>query len=307
MTVQGPTAEQTTAEAERVLAAGGVVDGARLLNRAAELGSARAVTLLAHFKASGVAAQADWDGALDQLQRAAEMGWAPALDELRVLARGHEGAPSDVRKRVDIRAWVAPRPSQVVREAPLVRTLPAFMSADECAWMIGLGRPKLQAASVYGVGDLGSEGVSARTNTTAPLLFLDIDIVCVFLAARIAHSVGLPSAHFEPPAVLHYSPGEQFRPHFDFLNAAIPAQLVEIQRGGQRLATFLVYLNEGYDGGETAFPRLDYAFKGKTGDALVFANVSPSGEPDPRTMHAGTPTTRGEKWLLSQWIRDRPQ
>jgi len=80
-----------------------------------------------------------------------------------------------------------------------------------------------------------------------------------------------------------------------------------LQRGGQRVATFLVYLNDGYEGGETSFPRLDYRFKGATGDALVFANVEPNGAPDPRTMHAGTPTTRGEKWLLSQWIRDRPQ
>jgi hypothetical protein len=64
-------------------------------------------------------------------------------------------------------------------------------------------------------------------------------------------------------------------------------------------------LNEGYAGGETDFPRIGYRFKGRTGDALVFGNVEPSGKPDPRTMHAGLPPTSGEKWLLSQWVRDR--
>jgi len=30
------------------------------------------------------------------------------------------------------------------------------------------------------------------------------------------------------------------------------------------------------------------------------------GKPDPLSEHAGLPVTSGEKWLLSQWIRDRP-
>jgi len=25
------------------------------------------------------------------------------------------------------------------------------------------------------------------------------------------------------------------------------------------------------------------------------------------TLHTGLPPTRGEKWLLSQWMRERPQ
>ena len=69
--------------------------------------------------------------------------------------------------------------------------------------------------------------------------------------------------------------------------------------------TFLLYLNEGYKGGETAFPQLGWQYKGRTGDALFFYNATPDGAPDRRTLHAGTPTTRGEKYLFSQWIRFR--
>jgi prolyl 4-hydroxylase len=296
-----------TADAERILASGdadALERGGARVKEAADLGSPAAMTRLAHFMAAGVLEKADWDGAVDTLQRAAELDWTPALDELRVLAR-RDGAPSEMRAHVDIRAWIAPKATQVVSDAPRIRTIDGFMSADECAWMMALGQPKLARASVYDNAARGNKVVSARSNKAAPLVLMDMDIVTVFLTARMAHTTGLPSQWFEPPAVLHYSPGEEFTPHFDFLNPAVPGQAAELKRGGQRVATFLTYLNDGYEGGETDFPRLNYRFKGKAGDALVFGNVDPSGAPDQRTMHAGLPPTSGEKWLLSQWIRDR--
>ena len=72
------------------------------------------------------------------------------------------------------------------------------------------------------------------------------------------------------------------------------------------MGTFLVFLNEDFEGGETEFPKAGIAFRGRTGDGLFFANVTRDGRPDPLTLHAGRPPTRGEKWILSQWIRERP-
>jgi prolyl 4-hydroxylase len=71
------------------------------------------------------------------------------------------------------------------------------------------------------------------------------------------------------------------------------------------VATFLAYLNDGYVGGETDFPRAGLRFKGAAGDALMFANVDLQGRPEPLSLHAGLPPGSGEKWVLSQWIRDR--
>jgi hypothetical protein len=72
---------------------------------------------------------------------------------------------------------------------------------------------------------------------------------------------------------------------------------------GQRAMTVLIYLNDDYEGGETAFPVLGRGFKGRKGDALVFWNLMPDGAPDYRTAHIGRAPTRGEKWLFSQWVR----
>jgi hypothetical protein len=105
--------------------------------------------------------------------------------------------------------------------------------------------------------------------------------------------------------VLHYEAGEQFAPHRDFLDPAVPGQAADFARRGQRIVTFLVYLNSDFEGGDTDFPILALAYKGGAGDALYFGNVDSAGVPDLRTLHAGLPPTSGEKWLFSQWVRDR--
>lgn len=56
---------------------------------------------------------------------------------------------------------------------------------------------------------------------------------------------------------------------------------------------------------QTHFPDIGLAYRGQTGDAIFFANVDVAGALDPQTRHGGLAPTLGEKWLLSQWIRDR--
>jgi hypothetical protein len=79
------------------------------------------------------------------------------------------------------------------------------------------------------------------------------------------------------------------------------------EREGQRIVSFFVYLNDEYEGGETDFPDLGIRHRGSKGEALYFSNVAESGAPDPRTVHAGSRVTIGDKWLLTQWIRNKPQ
>ena len=110
----------------------------------------------------------------------------------------------------------------------------------------------------------------------------------------------------EPPQILHYAPGQELKAHFDFLRGNSHAGYGrDGQYHGDRVVTFLLYLNDGYEGGETDFPRAKLRYKGRKGDALFFANLR-SGEPDPASLHCGTPILQGEKWLFSQWIHDRP-
>ena len=76
-------------------------------------------------------------------------------------------------------------------------------------------------------------------------------------------------------------------------------------RRGQRIATTLVRLNDGYDGGATVFPRLDLSWNGAMGEALTFRNVSGDGTGDERSLHSGEEVTRGMKLMASLWLRER--
>jgi hypothetical protein len=174
-----------------------------------------------------------------------------------------------------------------------------------CDWLIAQTKGRLKPATVYTVA--GGLAVSAqRNNSFVQLSVADADVVMLAVRERLAACAGLEVMHMDGPQVLHYAVGEQFVPHVDFFDPTIASQAQEIATAGQRVATGLLYLNdEGLEGGETDFPRLGIRHRGRKGDVLVFFNVDAEGQSDRRTLHAGLAPTAGEKWVLSQWFRDR--
>jgi len=118
---------------------------------------------------------------------------------------------------------------------------------------------------------------------------------------------GQPVSHMEASTVLHYAVGQTIGHHYDFVDPADPGQAEDVRTRGHRVATFLIYLNDGYQGGETVFPRIGVSHAGQRGEGLLFVNTLPDGQPDLRTLHSGEPPTQGEKWVFSQFVRDRPE
>ena len=116
----------------------------------------------------------------------------------------------------------------------------------------------------------------------------------------VAGAAGLPDAQGEFLSVMRYRPGEQYRPHFDIVPPG-----PDLDRNGQRIKTALLYLNDGYEGGETEFLTTGLKVKGRPGDVLVFSNVLSGNRGDPASRHAGLPVVSGEKWLASKWFRER--
>jgi hypothetical protein len=268
--------------------------------------------------ASGAGVPHDLDAALDHLQQAAEQGSRAAQAELaalvgnwrlaRDIAAGKNlraGMAGRLRAAVDLPAWRRLPEGEAFSEAPRIAVLRDFVSAQICGWLVRLGRPHLRAAEVFDAESGNPSEYVGRSNRCAELLLERTDAVLAFVRSRIAATTGVAIQGFEPSQILHYEVGQEFRPHHDFLDVRVPALADEVAARGQRALTVLIYLNDGYEGGHTAFPHLGRSFKGRQGDALVFWNVDDDGAPDWRTLHAGTAPTRGEKWLFSQWIRIR--
>lgn len=281
-------------------------EGHACLVEAAARGDGEAAALLARLAGWGALRTQSWPDALHHLQRAAELGWAPAQRELRSLARRDGTDWAALRDGVDIKTLTTPPAARVLASSPQVRAIPGFATPAECAWLIGLARHGLRRARVYRKDADGYTEAGTRTNSESDYTFGNADLVLRVIIERIASAVGLPTRLFEVAKLLHYEPGQHFAPHHDFQQPTTPALAREIARRGQRVATVLIYLNDGYEGGETEFPRIGLRHRAATGDALMFANVRPDGALDHDSLHAGLPTTRGVKWVLSQWIRSRP-
>ena len=272
-------------------------------------GHAEAACMLATIEAVGAARPRNWEAALDHLETAAGRGSEPARAQLRLLAGVGGGGDGDwgaLRRKVDIeRLLRAPSPTPVA-ERPRLRRFEGFADADECRWLIERARPKLAPAVVWDM-DSGETRVDPyRSNSAVELGLVETDVVVAMLRARIAAATRLPEFIFELPQLMHYRVGEEFRPHHDYIDPDKPGFAADIARRGQRMGTFLVYLNDDFTGGETEFPKAGISVRARAGDALFFANVTPDGRPDPLTLHTGRPPETGEKWILSQWIRDRP-
>lgn len=279
--------------------------GIALLREAVSRGEAEAASLLAVCAAWGVAQARDVQAALDRLQCAAELGWAPALHELELLARQTGAGPAALRRSIDLATWTTPPAARMLCERPRIIVFEHFASRAECEWLIRRGSPGLVRAKVYR-GSAQARTADTRTNRETSFTILNADVLLSLIRDRISAAAGAPVTHFEVAKLLSYAPGEQFALHADFIEPRTPELVREIQMRGQRSATFLVYLNEGYEGGETEFPRVGVRYKGARGDALLFSNVDSTGAPDYDTVHAGLPPTQGEKWVLSQWVRTRP-
>jgi hypothetical protein len=289
-------------------------DAIGFLADARERGGAEAAALLSVLFAMGVSRGHDLEHALECLVVAAERGWPAAQAQIEILAGKRPGASGDaapsawrqMAASIDLSAWLTPPPATDLSDSPLIRSFRDFLSPAVCRWLIERARPLLSRALVY-------EGVTkttlahpTRTNNAAMFNLLDTDFICVLMERRICRCLAIPFGHLEPPAVLHYAEGREITEHFDFVDPNVPDYDQEIARRGQRVVTFLVYLNDDYSGGETEFPRLGIKHKGRAGEGLFFVNALADGSSDLRTLHAGRPTTHGQKWIVSQFVRNRP-
>lgn len=267
-------------------------DGARLIAMSAMQQDTDALQLSAVLAAVGLGGAQNWEAAFEFVRRAAEKGDARAKGQLLLLG-------DTLTNQFEIPAAIQHF------DAPRVLTFERFLAPSLCNWIIERARPSLEAARVIHSQEGGARVHSVRTNTGMGFSLIDTDLVMQVTQARIAAAIGAPMAHQEPTNVLHYEPGQEYRPHYDFVDPGVAHFQQELMTAGQRTVTFLIYLNDDYEDGATTFPRLNWSFKGKTGDALAFWNLT-DGNPDARTLHAGTPPAGGVKWLFSKWVRDRP-
>lgn len=268
-----------------------------LLKTRADAGDGAAACRLAVLTAMGLGVAQDWPQALAWLDRSAAAGFAPAIEDRALLATA-DGT-------IDLAAWLTPPPPRPLMNGPVVFAFEAFLPHAVCDGLIVRAEALIEPALVYDPETGAGRVESVRTNTVARFELDRMSVTLALVRERIARAAGLPVPGLEWTQVLHYTVGQTFDWHVDWLDPATPGYAADLAARGQRIATCLVYLNDDYEGGETAFEAGGLRHRGRKGDALLWANTLPSGEVDRRTLHAGLPPTQGGKWVLSQWLRGR--
>jgi prolyl 4-hydroxylase len=275
------------------------VEGSSLLTEAGQRGSAWASSRTAALLALGV--HAPPDASRQQLL---------ALADEALVAQARPGtAPhwKELAASIDLDAWRRSPAARVLSNDPRVSVFPQMLTPAQCATLIGFAAGRLERARVYDPNSQAEIVDAHRSNTLARFGLDAIEFLHVLLQSRMAAACGIPPLHFEAPTQLHYAVGQQIADHFDFVDPRMTRDYAgEIARNGQRIITFIVYLNDGYAGGETSFRKLGIVHRGSIGEGIYFVNALPDLSPDMRMVHAGEPVASGEKWIVTQFIRSRP-
>ena len=264
------------------------------LTAAADGGDGEAAHRLAVLSAMGLAVPHDWGAAFRRLEQAARLGFVPAEEQRDLLSPD-----------VDLERWLAPPPPRPISRAPAIFAVEGFLATDVCDYLRARAEDGMEPAMVYDPVTGDGRAESVRTNAASAFGMERMDVVLALVRERIARLAGLPVAGLESSQILHYRIGQKFDWHVDWLDPALPGYAADLAARGQRIATCLVFLNDDFEGGETAFEAGGIRHRGRKGDALLWANTRPDGSIDPGTRHAGLPPTKGEKWVLSQWLRGR--
>jgi prolyl 4-hydroxylase len=195
---------------------------------------------------------------------------------------------------------------ETLSESPRLFLFKNFLTSEECDHIIALAQPQLLRSQVIDENRAGGEMVDYR-RTSRGMFFpqFSTDRILKSIEDRISALTGIPLQNGEGIQVLHYNVGGEYQPHYDYFHPNTPGGQANLARGGQRVATFIMYLHTTPSGGETIFPLLNLRIAPQKGSALLFYNCTPEGVVDPRTLHGGAPVIAGEKWIATRWLHER--
>ncbi len=185
---------------------------------------------------------------------------------------------------------------------PRVIVLGGLLSDEECEALIEAAKPRLARSLTVQTATGGEEMNPDRTSNGMFFNRGESELV-KRIEARIARLVNWPVENGEGIQVLNYQVGAEYKPHYDYFDPNEPGTPTILKRGGQRVGTVVMYLNEPARGGGTTFPDIGLEVAPVRGNAVFFSYNRP--HPGTLTLHGGAPVLEGEKWVATKWMRER--
>lgn len=185
---------------------------------------------------------------------------------------------------------------------PRVVVFGNLLSPEECEGLIAAARVRL-ARSLTVETRTGGEVLNVDRTSEGMFFERGENDIVARLEQRIAALLRWPVEFGEGLQILRYAPGAQYRPHYDYFDPGEPGTPTILKRGGQRVATLVMYLQEPDQGGATTFPDVGLEVAPVRGTGVFFSYEDP--DPATRTLHGGAPVLAGEKWVATKWLRER--
>ena len=251
------------------------------------------------------------------LKSMTDSGWKEdvAIDALEVVLREHLNAvavqnglppatpvPEPQLEESPLFVDVGDRQVEVLLEIanPRIVLFGNLLSREECEALINEAKPRMARSKTVET-KTGGEEVNASRTSEGMFFQRGENAIVKKLEARIAKLVNWPLENGEGLQILHYGPGAEYKPHYDYFDPAEPGTATIVKRGGQRVGTLVVYLNNPTKGGGTVFPDIHLEVGPRQGNAVFFSYDRPHAST--KTLHGGSPVIEGEKWIATKWLR----
>ncbi len=196
-----------------------------------------------------------------------------------------------------------PRTVVYSNEACVLYAIPDFFTAEECELLIAEGTKYLEPSRVGAPNDTTKIDRSVRSSSTSMLSTVSDAAITQTAIERIAQAYGHPNLFSDPLQFNTYRVGEEFVAHHDYHDPE--TNVARIGREGQRTWTFLMYLNDDFEGGETEFPELSTVIKPTRGMLVFWNNLNADGTVNPATLHQSNPVTSGTKHMMTKWHKNK--
>ena len=174
--------------------------------------------------------------------------------------------------------------------------IPNFLSDEKCDRIVSYCKAKVNAL----------DRLNGYRDAHGTWLYKDHDLdmldIIEELTTYISKETELDIENQENLHVIKYLPGGEYKNHWDYFHEG--DERIESQ-GGNRVYSFLFYLNDNFTGGETFFPQFNRTVVPEKGKLLFWNNLNPDGSRKHNSEHAGLPVKEGEKWIMTSWVRER--
>lgn len=188
---------------------------------------------------------------------------------------------------------------------PVIAVLDGVLDDEECAALKAMASDRLAPSAVVSPNSGNNTIMDIRTSEGAYFHRAENELIHR-IDVRTSALMRMPEDHGEGLQVMRYETGGEYMPHFDYFAPEEKGSAPHIVNGGQRVSTLIMYLEDVEAGGETIFPRIDFSYVPRKGQGLYFEYLSADGTLDPLSLHGGAPVRRGEKWIVTKWMRERP-